>query len=294
MHDIFTITIAFLAALNCSLIGVFLMLRRLVMVGDAISHAVLPGIVLSFMVVGKMNTGVILIGAIVAGCLAVLLISTLKGAIKINEGAAIGVTFTSFFAFGICLLSRYAHYVDLDQSCVLYGELSSAHFARLVGLGIDFGPRAIYLLLGLLLVNGTFIYLFYPLLIVSSFDASLATMSGLSIKKWHYAFLVLTAINIVAIFRIIGAPLVVGLLVGPATIAYLCTYRLSVLFAYTIVIDLVISLHGYLLAKTFDISLAGAMMVVVGSVVGLFLLVIQYKGLKQRLYGARVEKKSKG
>ena len=169
MSNSFWIILAsFLVAANAGLLGNFLILRRQAMIGDAISHAVLPGIAIAFMLTNTMHPLVLFIGASVASMLATLLISFFERRVGVAADVGIGITFTTFFACGIVLVSLYTQKADLDQQCVLYGHPILIPF-ELWAYGI---PKAVYLLGGLLIVNIVFISICYHALLITSFDPS--------------------------------------------------------------------------------------------------------------------------
>ncbi len=255
-----TLLIAFLAAVNCGLIGNFLVLRKQIMIGDAVSHAVLPGIVIAFLLGKSTNIWLLLLGAFIAGIPFIFFISFLSEHLQISHNAAIGIGFSSFFALGIVLLAKYAKNVDLDQECVLYGDLVTACKQRWYWHDVDMGSLPLYILSGLLVFNFAWIVILYPGLVISSFDTDFGTAIGMSKKIWHNGFIIVTTVNIVLIFRVIGAPLVVGFLVLPPMIAYLFNDRLTGMLMYTILIDATITSSGYLLAYWLNASLAGAML----------------------------------
>lgn len=276
-----TILIALLAAVNCGLVGSFLVLRGQSMMGDAISHAILPGIVLAYMCTGSRAPMVMLLGAIGAAVLMSLLVAFLKIEVNISHEAAIGVSFTSFFALGVILLSIYAEKVDLDMDCVLYGALSLAIYDTWG----DMGPSAIYILLGLLVGNVLFLWLTYPSLVLISFDDNFAKSVGIRTRRWYYMLILLTAVNSVFIFNIVGAPLVLGFLVIPPAIAYLFVDKATALLLYTLVIDFIITILGHFLAVGLDSSLPGAMLTVGGLLFMIVFIAMQY-GPKQKLPGS--------
>ncbi|MDB4835518.1 metal ABC transporter permease, partial [Cyclobacteriaceae bacterium] len=123
MFDLWIILAGCLVAIPCGLLGSFLMLRKTVMVADAISHAVLPGIVISYFIVHDLSSIWLTFGAAIIGMLATLLIEFLKQKVRLQHDTSIGVTFTWLFALGVVLISLFAHNVDLDLDCVLFGQI---------------------------------------------------------------------------------------------------------------------------------------------------------------------------
>src|SRR5688572_30391349 len=144
MNDFYIILTACLVAISCALLGCFLILRKMAMVGDAISHAVLPGIVIAFLISGSRDSVTMLLGAGLIGILTTFLIEFFHKKAKLQTDASIGVTFTWLFAVGVVLISLFAGKVDLDQDCVLYGEIAYVPLDTIITEGGSIGPRALY------------------------------------------------------------------------------------------------------------------------------------------------------
>ena len=140
-------------ALACAIPGVFLVLRRMALMTDAISHAMLLGIVVAFFITGDVASPVLLIGAALTGLLTVVLVEVLTGTRLVKEDAAIGLVFPALFSIAVILISRYAGNVHLDTDAVLLGELAFAPFRRLELLGVDIGPRSLWVMSVILLIN---------------------------------------------------------------------------------------------------------------------------------------------
>jgi len=146
MNAFYIILAGTLVALSCGLLGCFLVLRRMAMVGDAISHAVLPGIVIAFMVAGSRDSVAILFGAALVGVFTTFLIEFLHQKGKLQTDASIGVTFTWLFAVGVIMISFYAGQAHIDQDCVLYGEIAYVPLDLWVtNTGLILGPRVVYI-----------------------------------------------------------------------------------------------------------------------------------------------------
>ncbi len=252
------ILIAFLVGANCSLIGSFLVLRKEVMLSDAISHTVLLGIVLVFLSTNSMHPIVLLIGAIVTGFLTTLLISFFLYQVHIPTDVAMGITFTSLFSLGVVLISLYTNKVDLDLECVLYGQLQMAPFDVWIYNGLNIGPKAVYLLSILLLFNTLLVVLCYPMLFITSFDPTFASSLGVNTKLWHHILMVATSITTVMASKVVGAVLVVGFFVIPPTTAYLLTNSLPIMLLLALCINIVVAFGGYQVAVILNSSVAGA------------------------------------
>lgn len=251
-----------------SLVGSFLVLRRLAFLGDAISHAVLPGIVLAFLFSGSRNTLVMVLGAGALGLLTTFLVQLFRRS-GVQEDAAIGVTFTGLFAAGILLVSLFAGQVDLDLDCVLHGEIAYAPWDRLMAGGVDLGPKSLWTMGGVFLLNLIVVSLFYKELKICAFDPEAAKALGVPVGLIHYLLMALVSITTVGAFESVGAILVVAMLIVPPATAYLLTERLHLMIGLAVGLGALSALLGYLLARVMDGSIAGAMTTVAG---GLFVL----------------------
>lgn len=248
------------------------------MVGDAISHAVLPGIVLAYLFAGNRDSVTMLLGAVALGVLATMLIEVFHKKTRLQEDAAIGVTFTWLFALGVILISVFTGQVDLDQDCVLYGEIAYVPLDLwFTGSGINLGPRSLWIAGGLLLLVLLFILRGYRGLFVTSFNPEFAAGMGISIAIWHYALMGMVSITTVISFESVGAILVVALLIAPAAAAYLLTEKLPNMLALAAAFGIVSSVLGYYLAKWLDGSIAGAISTVAGLVFGVAFVISQGK-----------------
>ncbi len=254
----------FLAAASCSLLGVFLVLRRMSLVADAISHAVLPGIVIAFLISNSRASLPVLIGAGSFGMLATFLIEWLHRTGKIQSDAAIGIVFTTLFALGVVIISAKAGMVDLDQDCVLYGEIAYTPWDDLIIGGASWGPRPLWILSIITLINIAFVVLFFKELKLSTFDPALATALGFSATLVHYLLMGLVSLTTVAAFDSVGAILVVAMFVVPAATSYLLTDRLGIMLGLSVIISALTALFGYQIASLLDASIAGSMTVATG------------------------------
>ncbi|MBK8444475.1 MAG: metal ABC transporter permease [Sphingobacteriales bacterium] len=264
LHDFLIILSAALAAACCGLLGCYLMLRRMVMSGDAISHAVLPGIVIAYLVSGSRTSFSAMLGAMVFGVLCTFLIEFLHRRLRIQEDASIGVVFTFLFAVGIILLSLFAGQVDLDQDCVLNGELTFVPIDVWIYEGNVMGPRAVWILGALLAALIIFIKMGYKELLITTFDAEYASSIGINTTLWHYLLMGTVSATTVLSFELLGSILVVAFMTIPPATAYLLTNKLSLMFLITIAVGSIAAVAGYGLAKMWDTSVAGSITVVMG------------------------------
>lgn len=252
----------FFVATACGLVGNYLMMRRMALVGDAISHSVLPGIAIAFLVSQSRGTTPMFIGALIAGVITTILIEVIHKKSRVKQDAAIGIAFTSLFAIGVILISVYASQVDLDQECVLYGEIAFVPFGDPVQLTETLTAPLPVVRMGIVaILTLAFVVFFYKQLLVSSFDAGLATSLGINATFVHYALMSWLSITVVSAFESVGAVLVVAMLILPGATAFLLSQRLPVIHALTVLMAALSAVLGVHLATWLNCSMAGAMVV---------------------------------
>ncbi len=279
-YDTWIVIIGALAATACALPGCFLVLRRMSLMGDAIAHAVLPGIVVAFVLTQSRASLPMFLGAVVVGIVTAVLTHWVQHTGKVESQAALGVVFTSLFALGLILMDRFASAVHLDLDCVLYGALEIAPLGNRVPLlGLDV-PQPVIVNGAMLLVNVGVLTLFYKELKVSSFDPALATSLGINADVMHYLLMGLVAATVVAAFESVGSILVVAMLIVPGAAAYLLTDRLSVMLVLAAVIAIASAVLGHVGAVLAPVvvgydTLTSGMMAVAA---GLLLLVAMLAG----------------
>jgi len=273
------LAIAVVTAAGCALVGVFLMLRRLAMLSDAISHAILPGIVLAFFVTRDLASPWLMIAAVLTGLLTVVMVEALSRSRRLKEDAAMGLVFPAMFSVGIVLITRYAGNVHLDVDAVLLGELAFAPFDRFVVGGADLGPRHLWVMGSVTMLNLLAITVFFKELKLATFDAGLAASLGLAPAAIHYGLMALVSVTAVGAFDAVGLILVVALMIGPAAAAYLLTDRLGLLLVLAVALGALSAGLGFALAIRLDASIAGCMAVGVGAVFGAVFLLAPGRGL---------------
>jgi manganese/zinc/iron transport system permease protein len=280
MNDFYIILTACLVAISCALLGCFLILRKMAMVGDAISHAVLPGIVIAFLISGSRDSFTMLLGAGIIGILTTFLIEFFHKKARLQTDASIGVTFTWLFAVGVVLISVFAGKVDLDQDCVLYGEIAYVPLDVIFTPdGENIGPKAIYVMSFILIGIVIFISLFFKELFLTTFDPAYAKAIGISTALWHYLLMSAVSATTVASFESVGAILVVALLIGPAATAYLITDNFKWMLAIASVAGMLSSIGGYYFAVWLDGSIAGAIAAMAGLIFALAMIFSPTHGL---------------
>ena len=275
--DIQLVAVATAAA--CALPGAFLLLRKMGMMTDAISHAILPGIVVGFFLTEDLSSPLLIVAAAATGVLTVVLVEMIRDTRLVKEDAAIGLVFPALFSIGVVLISRYAGDVHLDVDAVLLGELAFAPFDRLTVGGVDLGPRGLYVVGATGLATAAFIGAFYKELKCATFDPGLAAALGLAPGVLHYALMSFVSMTAVAAFDVVGSILVVALFVGPPAAAYLLTDDLPRMIGLSVGIGAASAVSGYWVAHGLDVSIAGSMAGCVGLAFALTFLFAPERGV---------------
>ncbi|MEO0529526.1 MAG: metal ABC transporter permease [Planctomycetota bacterium] len=236
-----------LSSVAAALLGNFLVLRRMSLLGDAISHAVLPGLAAAFFLTGERSSVPMFIGAVAVGLLTALFTEWVHRYGEVDEGASLGVVFTSLFAIGLVMIVQAADQVDLDPGCVLYGAIELTPLDTWEVFGQDI-PRVAVVLSAVLVVNALYVLAFFKELKIAAFDPGLATSSGFHAGWMHYSLMTLVAVTAVASFEAVGNILVVAMLVAPAAAARLLTNRLGVMVLFSTVIAATSAVLGHVSA----------------------------------------------
>lgn len=289
---------AVFASLACGLLGNFLVLRRLSLMGDAISHSVLPGIVIAFLITASRSPSAMFIGAAIAGVATVALVELVRRFARLDTGAAMGVTFSVLFALGVLLLEQAAaRQVDLDPDCVLHGMLETIFWfppgewnALLLLHTLAELPRQVYVTAGAAAAALLFVTIFYKELRLATFDPALATALGFNSSIIHYALMILVAASTVAAFEAVGSILVIAMLICPAATARLLTDRLRTQIMLSALFGACAAAVGYLLGAFADhwtpldtsLSAAGMMTVTAGAMFALTVVLSPSQGIVAR------------
>lgn len=256
--DTWTAITASVAAMSCALPGTFLLLRRQSMLGDALSHTALPGIVVAFLVHYHMKSSgwitdesgatehmFLFVGAVIAGLLTAFLTETVQKLGNVESSAALGVIYTSLFAFGLLMIRRWTDQVHLDADCVLFGRLESCFMYTVGSTDI---PKAAVVNGGILLLNLFLLTIFFKELRISTFDPALAHSQGVNSTFMHYALMAITSVTLVAAFESVGSILVITVLVAPPATAFLLTTRLRTMIGLALLIATLSAFLGQALA----------------------------------------------
>jgi manganese/zinc/iron transport system permease protein len=266
--------IACLTAVSCSIPGTFLILRGTSLMSDAIGHAILLGIVLSFFITNNIHSPVVFIAATIIGIATAGITECLIATKKLNHDAAVGLTFPLFFSIAIILINFYASSIHIDTDAALLGELAFTPFNKLILNGIDLGPQALWTMSCILVINLISVFLWYPHLKITTFDSDYACTVGYSPHVIHYGLMILTSITIVGAFDTAGAILVVAFMMRPPSIAYLISDNLFELLVTACLISIATTITGYLCAHAYNVSIAGAIATTNGFI---FALIACYK-----------------
>jgi manganese/zinc/iron transport system permease protein len=268
-EDVFyLVMMAFCVALPCSQLGSFLVLRRMSLVGDAISHSVLPGIVVAFLFTEDLSSPWLLVGASGAGLLVTFMIELIHSKTRVKQDAAIGIAFTSLFSIGVILVSVYASQVHIDADCVVYGKLVDILNDDVMMFGYEV-PKPLVTSAIVAALTMLTVIVCYRILLLSSFDPGMAASIGYRPRIVHYALMAVLSMVVVTSFQAVGAILVIALLIIPAAAAYLCTHRLKVMLILSGIHALISSVMGLYLYVWIGCSFAAAM-VVAGAILFMF------------------------
>lgn len=260
------ILITVIVAYAASLPGTLLFLRGVSLLSDAISHAVLLGIAVMFLIVQSLNSVWLFIGATIAGVATVVATESLMQTQRIKHDAAIGIVFPCFFSIGILLISLYARNVHLDTDMVILGEVAFAPFYRLTIGGYDLGAHALWSGGIISIINTMFILLCFKELKATLFDDGFSSVVGLRPRLLYYVLMTLTSVTAVGAFEIVGSVVVVALMITPAATAYLLVHRFEQLLVASPVISICSAVGGYAMARALDVSIAGSIAAVAGMI----------------------------
>ncbi|MCT8139705.1 metal ABC transporter permease [Anaerobacillus sp. CMMVII] len=262
---------AILVGIICGVIGCFIILRGMALMGDAISHAVLPGVVIAYMLGASF-----FVGAVVTGVLTALGIGYISQNSKIKDDSAIGIMFTAMFAFGVVLNSSLKG-TSVDLWHILFGNVLAV---STTDLWVTFGMSVFVIFM---------IILFYRPLLLSTFDPTMAKATGLPVKFIHYMLMLLLSLVTVASLQAVGIILVVAMLITPGATAYLLTDRLSVMLVFSALFGVVSGVLGLFFSVIFDVS-SGSMIVLIASLLfGLAFLFSPKQGVIWRAFRSNIQ-----
>ncbi len=282
--------IAAVVAIACAIPGVFLVLRKMSLISDAISHSILPGIVLGFLITHDLNSPWLILLATITGVITVVLVEAIQKTGLVKEDTAIGLVFPALFSIGVILIAKNANDVHLDVDAVLLGELAFAPFDRLLVAGTDIGPKSLWVMGSILLVTIGLLFAFFKELKVSTFDAGLSSVLGFSPVVMHYGLMSISSVTVVGAFDAVGAVLVVALMIAPAATAYLLTSDLKKMLMLSVIFGVTAAVAGYWMAHLLDASISGSMTTMLGLVFLMVYLFAPNKGIIAVMYRQRQQR----
>lgn len=308
------VLMGFLITAACGLIGNYLILRRMALVGDAISHSVLPGMAIAFLLADSLSTLPMFLGALGAGIVTTVLIELIHKKTRVKQDSAIGITFSTLFAIGVIIISvGLSDSVHLDTECVLYGEIAFVPLdlvqtklgsdalsvvEKIPGLNsemfldgdlLTLAPPSVIRMAVVAGITLLLVVLFYKELLVTSFDSGLSSSLGINSTVVHYALMGMLSVIIVSAFEAVGAILVIAMLILPGATASLLAHRLPLMFGITVVHALLSAVGGIHLATWLDCSPAGAMVVAGSAVFALAWVFSPSEGLLRRWLGRELD-----
>ena len=276
--------IASLVAIACAIPGTFLVLRKMALISDAISHSILPGIVLGFFITHDLSSPLLIFLAAISGVITVILVEFIQKTGLVKEDTAIGLVFPALFSIGVIMIAQNANDVHLDVDAVLLGELAFAPFDRFIFNDYDLGPKSLWIIGAILSITITLLIAFFKELKISTFDTGLASALGFSPAIIHYGLMSISSITTVGAFDAVGAVLVVALMIAPAATAYLLTNDLKKMLWLSVFFGVFSAISGYWIAHFLDASIAGSMTTTLGLVFLFVYLFAPNNGLFSVLY----------
>lgn len=276
--DVFCILI--LCSLSLANLGIFLILKKVSMVIDAISHSVLLGIVIAYLIIGDLNSPFLIIGATLIGILTVYLIELIKNNSKISKDAAIGIVFTFFFSLAIIIISIYIRNIHIDNDAVFLGNIELTYIEQL------------YKIVPVLILNLCFVIIFYKELKIFIFDPSLSNILGFSSLIINYALMTLASLTAVISFDIVGSITTIVCMIGPAATSILLTKKLFHCWLLSLWLSFVSTSLGYYLGIYFDLPVSGLISLIILIIFFLVLCLEPKKGILSKIIKNYFQKKS--
>lgn len=290
-NDLQIIITAGLVATACGLVGPFLVLRRVALMGDAVSHAVLPGIVAVFLLFQTRAPIPVIIGAAAFAIICVLAIDAIKGSGLVKADAAIGLVFPALFSIGVLGITKFAADIHLDLDSTIYGEIAFTPFRQTTIFGVDIA-RSIIAMGAVSVLNLVLVTALWKELKVTTFDPDFSRTINVAPGLISRILLVATAVTAVTAFESVGAILVVTMLIVPAAAAYLLADRLVLLVLLTVGIGWISAAAGHGIAISLDASIAGAMGMIATAIFVVALLASPKYGLISRAWRQRTRSRA--
>lgn len=267
------IILTIITAIACALPGNFLLLRGNALMSDALSHAILFGIVVMFLIIQDINSPYIFMGAIVTGILTVMLTEYLTKTNRMYQDTAIGLLFPFLFSCAVLLINQYANNVHLDTDAIILGELAFAPFHRMYIFGYDCGSMALLTMSCITIINIVYIYSFYKELKITTFDPVYATLIGYNASWFHYSLMIITSITIINAFQTTGTILVISFIITPPATAYIITKQLTEMILVSCLLSILGVGIGFIIAHHYNSSIAGSIALADGCIFFITILI---------------------
>lgn len=280
MITLMVLLIGLLTAVACAIPGTYLVLRRMSMMSDAISHSVLPGIIIAFLIVLDRASPLIILGAAMSGLLMVYLTELINRSKLVKTDASIGLVFPGLFSIGVILISMQMSSVHFHEHSVLVGDITLSALNTWSVAGVDLGPKSIYILGSVIVINLIFILLFFKELNITTFDSQLASVLGFRNHTLHYLFMTIVSITAVASFDSAGSILVIALFIVPASTAHLFTRTVSKMILWAVIFAIISSIGGFYLSIYFDAAVSGGIAVMCGIIFLIVLILVKLKAIR--------------
>lgn len=269
------IILTMVTAVACALPGNFLLLRGNALISDALSHAILFGIVVMFLIIQDINSPYIFIGAVGTGIITVIVTEYLTTTGRMYQDTAIGLLFPFLFSCAVLLINQYANNVHLDTDAIILGELAFAPFHRIYILGYDCGPVALATMSCITIINILYVYYFYKELKITTFDPAYATTIGYNASWFNYSLMIITSITIINAFQTTGTILVISFIITPPATAYLITKKLDEMIIASCLLSIVGVGIGFIIAHHYNSSIAGSIALANGCIFFITMLAVK-------------------
>lgn len=280
MIALLVLIIGLLTAIACAIPGTYLVLRRMSMMSDAISHSILPGIIIAFLIVLDRSSPWIILGAALSGLLMVYLTELISRSGLVKTDASIGLVFPGLFSIGVILISMQMSSVHFHEHSVLVGDITLSALNNWVIGDLNLGPKSIYILMSVIIVNLGFIIIFFKELNITTFDPQLASALGFRDLTVHYLFMTIVSITAVASFDAAGSILVIALFIVPPATAHLFTKTVKGMLLWSIIFAIIGAISGFYLSLYFDAAVSGGIAVMCGVVFIIIYTLVKFKIIK--------------
>ncbi len=289
--EFWTLAISVATGLACSLCGVLLVANREAMVSEGLSHAVLPGIIVAFIVLRDRSSPLLIISAASVGLLMVVLVTAISRTRLVKDDASLGIVFPALFSIGVVMASTELGNTHFHAHCIIDGNLALTPLDRLIVGGTDIGPRPAYVMFGMLLIVVVFLVVFFKELKIMVFDPLLAARLGFRPALLHVAWLGIVSLTTVSAFEVAGSILVVALMITPPAAAYLLCDDLKRMMLVSAALGVLSAVVGYYVGLGLDIAPTGPMSAVSGAVFLVVLFVAPRRGLLARAQRRRRQRR---